>query len=100
MKGRLFILGIVMAATSCCTTPSSINPSNPEQTTLSDEAMLDTLQRAHFNYMWAGAEPTSGLAYERIHEDGDYGYDDPTIITIGGSGFGVAGIIAAMERRV
>ena len=98
MKSRLFILFLVMATTAGCTTPSSINPSNPEQTTLSDEAMLDTLQRAHFNYMWAGAEPTSGLAYERIHEDGDYGYDDPTIITIGGSGFGIAGIIAAMDR--
>lgn len=82
---------------ACNQTPS-VTPSRPGQEVLTDDEMLDTLQRAHFNYMWEGAEPNSGLAYERIHEDGDYGYNDPTIITIGGSGFGVAGLIVGMER--
>ncbi len=81
-----------------CTTSPSVNPSKPQTEQLSDDALLDTLQRAHFDYMWSGAEPNSGLAYERIHMDGDYGYDDPTIITIGGSGFGIAGIVVAMDR--
>ena len=97
MKALILICMAAAMLTACDTKPS-VNPSNPQQTQLSDEALLDTLQRAHFNYMWAGAEPKSGLAYERIHEDGDYGYDDPSIITIGGSGFGIAGIIVAMDR--
>jgi len=91
------LLTIAFSFTSCNNEPS-VNPSHKDTEPLSDEAFLDTLQRAHFNYMWDGAEPNSGLAYERIHEEGDYGYNDPTIITIGGSGFGVAGIIVAMER--
>ena len=38
----------------------------------SDDEMLDYIQKVHLNYMWDGAEPTSGLARERIHLDGDY----------------------------
>ena len=34
---------------------------------LTDEALLDTVQRRTFNYFWDGAEPNSGLARERIH---------------------------------
>lgn len=40
--------------------------------TLTDEALLDTVQRRTFNYFWDGAEPNSGLARERIHMDGVY----------------------------
>ena len=99
MNKGVWIAGVVASLwlTACKQTPS-VNPSKPQNTPLSDEALLDTLQRAHFDYMWSGAEPKSGLAYERIHMDGDYGYDDPTVITIGGSGFGIAGLIVAMER--
>lgn len=39
---------------------------------LSDDALLDTVQRRTFNYFWDGAEPNSGLARERIHMDGVY----------------------------
>ena len=91
------IIALAFAITACDKTPSP-NPPKPGQEVLTDEEMLDTLQRAHFNYMWAGAEPNSGLAYERIHMDDDYGYDDPTIITTGGSGFGIAGLVVAMHR--
>ena len=97
MKKLLYLM-LIWAVTASCTTPGSTTPSNPQLTELSDEAMLDTLQRAFFDYMWKGAEPKSGMAYERIHMDGDYGYDDPSIITSGGSGFGIAGIIVAMDR--
>lgn len=96
MKGKIVFLVIALMVAACNTQPS-VTPSKGD-VPLSDDALLDTLQRAHFNYMWEGAEPSSGLAYERIHMDGDYGYDDPTIITIGGSGFGIAGIVVAMER--
>lgn len=69
--------------------PSSFN---------SDDEFLDYIQKAHFNYMWDGAEPNSGLAPERIHIDGVYPQNDAHIITTGGSGFGIAGLIVGIER--
>ena len=54
----------------------------------SDDEMLDYIQKVHLNYMWDGAEPTSGLARERIHLDGDYPEKDQNVVTTGGSGFG------------
>ena len=77
----------------------SVKPSPKiKQEILSDEEFLDKLEKVHFNYMWDGAEPVSGLAYERIYEDGNYCSEDPSIITTCGSGFGIAGIIVAMDR--
>ena len=63
-----------------------------------DDAMLDYIERVHFNYMWDGAEPTSGMARERIHLDGQYPEHDQDVVTTGGSGFGIAGLVVAMER--
>jgi len=64
----------------------------------SDTELLDNVQKASMNYMWEGADPTTGMAYERIHMDNDYGYNDPAVLTTGGSGFGIAGLVAAMDR--
>ena len=64
----------------------------------SDDEFLDFIQKTHFNYMWEGAETTSGLAPERIHMDGEYPQNDKDVITTGGSGFGLAGLVVAMER--
>lgn len=64
----------------------------------SDSVFLDFIQKVHFNYMWEGADSTSGLAKERIHLDNHYPENDQNTITIGGSGFGVAGLIVAMDR--
>lgn len=46
----------------------------------SDDKMLDYIQKVHLNYMWDGAEPTSGLARERIHLDGDYPEKDQNVV--------------------
>lgn len=63
-----------------------------------DAEMLDYIQQVHLNYMWDGAEETSGLARERIHLDNNYPQNDKDVITIGGSGFGVAGLLVGIER--
>lgn len=63
-----------------------------------DEEYLDWLQKTHFNYMWEGAESTSGLAPERIHLDNVYPQNDQQVVTTGGSGFGIAGLITAIDR--
>ena len=65
---------------------------------ISDEALMDTIQRRTFNYFWEGAEPNSGLACERIHMDGIYPADDQHVVTTGGSGFGIMAILAGIDR--
>ena len=66
--------------------------------TLTDEALLDTVQRRTFNYFWDGAEPNSGLARERIHMDGVYPENDRNVVTSGGSGFGIMAVLARYSR--
>ena len=65
---------------------------------LSDDALMDTVQRRTFNYFWEGAEPNSGLARERIHMDGVYPENDQNVVTSGGSGFGIMAILAGIDR--
>lgn len=60
--------------------------------------MLDSVERRTFDYFWSGAEPNSGLACERINMDGIYPENDETVVTTGGSGFGILALIAGMER--
>lgn len=74
----------------------SVAPS--EAAFANDDEFLDWLQRTHFNYMWDGAEETSGLAPERIHLDNVYPDNDRSVVTTGGSGFGIAGLITAIDR--
>lgn len=59
---------------------------------------MDTVERRTFDYFWSGAEPNSGLARERIHMDGRYPENDQTVVTTGGSGFGILALIAGIER--
>lgn len=74
-----------------------VEESRPLSFTTDDE-FLDFIQKTHINYMWEGAEQISGLAPERIHMDGIYPQDDAYVITTGGSGFGIAGLIVGIER--
>lgn len=65
---------------------------------MSDDSLLTVLQRQTFDYFWEGAEPTSGMARERIHLDGIYPQNDRNTVTLGGSGFGVMAILVGVER--
>ena len=59
---------------------------------LSDEALLDLVQKKTTIYFTDFSEPNTGLARERSNDTfGD-------IVTTGGSGFGMMAIIAGMER--
>ncbi|MGJ1386704.1 glucoamylase family protein [Sphingobacterium spiritivorum] len=66
---------------------------------LSTDSLLTLIQKQTFRYFWDGAEPTSGMARERIHIDGAYPENDQNVITIGGSGFGIMAIITGIERQ-
>lgn len=66
---------------------------------LSNEQLLDVVEKQTFQYFWDGAEPHSGLARERYHVDGNYPDNDKDIVATGASGFGVMAIIAGIERH-
>ncbi len=65
---------------------------------ISDDSLLTLVQYHTFQYFWEGAEPVSGLACERIHLDGNYPENDRSVITSGGSGFGIMAILVGIEK--
>ncbi|TFG78953.1 MAG: beta-glucosidase [Flavobacteriales bacterium] len=65
---------------------------------LTNDELLDKVQKQTIDYFWAGAEPNSGMAAERIHLDGIYPDNDQKIVTTGGTGFGLMGILVGIER--
>lgn len=58
---------------------------------ISDDALLDLVEKQTFKYFWDFGHPNSGMARER-NTSGD-------IVTTGGTGFGVMSIIAAINRN-
>jgi len=65
---------------------------------LTDNQLLDTIQKQTFNYFWEGAEPNSGLARERLHMDNVYPTSPKNTVTTGGSGFGLMAILVGVKR--
>ncbi len=70
-----------------------------EMQPISDDSLLTLVQYKTFQYFWDGAEPVSGLACERIHTDGVYPQHDKSVVTTGGSGFGIMTILTGIERK-
>jgi len=65
-------------------------------TSLSDDALLDRVQRQTLRYFWDFGHPVSGLARERSNPVS--GYDFLDTVTMGGSGFGIMAMLAGAER--
>lgn len=84
----------VLAISACGERKQNVAP----EVQLADEEFIDMMEKAHLMYMWEGACPNSGMAPERIHMDGNYPQNDADVIAVGGSGFGIAGLIAGMDR--
>jgi hypothetical protein len=80
-------------------TGSAANKLPKTNQTISDSALLDLVQKQTFEYFVDGAEPTSGMARERFHEDNVYPENDKMIVTSGGSGFGTMAILAGIYRN-
>ena len=57
---------------------------------ISNDALLELIQRQTFNYFWDFGHPVSGMARER-NSSGD-------VVTTGGTGFGIMAIPVAIER--
>ncbi len=63
--------------------------------TAANRALVDRVQRATFRYFWDGADPASGMALEGSGSPQGHA---PNVVTVGGSGFGVAAIVVATSR--
>ncbi len=84
---------------SCSNNNASNKKLDENASVLSAEnQLLDSIQYQTFQYFWEGAEPTSGMARERIHMDNIYPQNDQNVITLGGSGFGVMAILVGIKR--
>lgn len=87
----LFLPGGVQAQKKRNSAQSTV--SRPQN--LSDEQLLDLVQKQTFKYFWDFGHPVSGMARERSNTSFDYGNE---VVTTGGTGFGVMAIIVAAER--
>lgn len=72
------------------------NPDNPDVVVLTDNEIMDLVQKETFKYFWDFANSSSGAARERYHPD------NPTlnqnVVTSGGTGFGLMSILVGIER--
>lgn len=59
---------------------------------ISDDALLNLVEQQTFKYFWDFAHPVSGLARERSNGDN-------SVVTTGGSGFGIMTIPVAINRN-
>ena len=65
-------------------------------TSLSDDALLDLVQRQTLRYFWDFGHPASGMARERSNPVAGYDFQDT--VTTGGTGFGIMAMIAGAAR--
>ena len=72
--------------------------SKTDESKLTDDELLNLIQKQTIDYFWDGAEPNSGLARERLHMDDIYPTSPKNTVTTGGSGFGLMSILVGIER--
>lgn len=98
---RISVLLIALSFLSCGSNTDKSKDKVAKDTTtivLTDEQLLDVVQKQTFKYFWDYAEPNSGLARERYHPDGVYPENDANIVTTGGSGFGLMALVSGMSQ--
>jgi hypothetical protein len=99
MKSTYYIILLALCIFGCSKKqPFETSPVITNEKAISDDSLLTLVQLQTFNYFWGGAEPTSGMARERLHMDNVYPLHQPNIITSGGSGFGIMAMIVGIER--
>lgn len=68
---------------------------NKTQAQLSDDALLDTVQRQTLKYFVDFAQPRSGMARERSNDQTEGNF----IVTTGGTGFGIMAMVVGVNRH-
>ena len=92
------LLGIMYSCKDSNMNKEASDEKEKKTSQLSEEELLDTVQKQTLKYFWDFAEPNSLLGRERYHPDGDYPKNDAHVVTTGGSGFGLMGMVAGIER--
>ena len=64
-----------------------------------DIRLLDSIQKQCFDYYWLGSDTESTAARERIHMDQVYEWGDSSIVTSGGTGFGIMATLVGIKRN-
>lgn len=98
MFKNILIFTLAIAGVTCSSQSPVRENKKSDAKKLTDDQLLDKVQRQTFRYFWDFAEPHSGMARERYHPDGNYPDRDANIVTTGGSGFGLMSIISAANR--
>ena len=100
IKGFIRVSSWLLLAISSCPllAQRTTLPADTPAARLSDDSLMTLVEYQTFQYFWNGAEPTSGLAQERIHQDGVYPLHDQNVVTTGGSGFGMMTLLVGIER--
>jgi len=95
-----FLLSFYTFNASCQKSKASaadgIKPVMKIQKNLTDDQLLDLVQKQTFRYFWDFGHPVSGMARERSNRSYDYGDE---VVTTGGTGFGIMAMIVASERK-
>ncbi|HSZ85403.1 MAG TPA: glucoamylase family protein [Puia sp.] len=104
LEKKLFLFSLITISFSFFLSGQNSNAGSEKKITsshveISDNALLDLVEKQTFKYFWDGAEPNSGMAPERVHLDNVYPDNDQSIIATGGSGFGCMAIISGIHRR-
>lgn len=99
-----YFIGVFLIFSACSSDdgtgyqePYIPGPGNGIAEKLTDVELLEKVQQQTFKYFWDFAGTNSGLAKERSQADA-YGGEGRNIVTMGGSGFGLAAIPVAVER--
>jgi len=95
MKIFFYCSVILLAASGSLCAQKKTDPSLAINKNLTDDQLLDLVQKQTFRYFWDFAHPTSGLARERSNIAYEYGHETTTT---GGTGFGIMAIVVAAER--
>lgn len=97
-KTKYLLFFIVLVLFNCDKKKEQSSLYHDSSKILSNNDLLDTIQKQTVNYFWEGAEPNSGLARERLHMDDVYPTSPKNTVTTGGSGFGLMAILVGIER--
>lgn len=88
-----FLFALLVITLLSCKEHEAITPKpidTPVTPSVSNRDLIETVQKATFQYFWDYAHPISGMARERT--------SNPDTVTSGGTGFGIASIVVATER--
>src|SRR4029079_8930336 len=95
---RFIYIAAILFIVNSCSSQKHKKEAAFSKSSISDSALLDSVQWRTIKYFTDGAEPVSGMARERFHVDNNYPENDKNIVTSGGSGFGVMSILVGIDR--